>query len=90
MQNFSTKLEKVIEHVGACSSDVENISCRKYLGGAGSGQHRAHPEDQQYVYLLAAQADIMSEDTTEIALTEAGCQLATITTGHAIKRRPLR
>ncbi|XP_022644087.1 neprilysin-2-like isoform X3 [Varroa destructor] len=30
----------------------------------------------------------MSDDTTEIALTEAGDQLATITTGHTIKRRP--
>ncbi|XP_022704348.1 uncharacterized protein LOC111269190 isoform X2 [Varroa jacobsoni] len=32
----------------------------------------------------------MSDDTTEIALTEAGDQLATITTGHTIKRRPFR
>lgn len=80
----------MIEHVAACSLDVENISCRKYLNGAGSSQHRAQSEDQQNINLLATEADNMSEDTTEIALTEAGCQLATITTGHAIKRRPLR
>ena len=80
----------MVEHVIACSCEVKNISSREYLNGAGSGQHRAHSVDQQYVYLLAAQANSMSDDTTEIALTEAGCQLATITTGHVIKRRPLR